>query len=73
MELLGSVPSLPRNLASLDSSISIYVQAHYVDHYYNNMACGVSDWSHMNLRLPLVEKTNNDCLKSTSTCGAAGT
>ncbi|KAF4169670.1 hypothetical protein CNMCM6936_006829 [Aspergillus lentulus] len=47
-------------------------RAHYVDHYYNNMACGVSDWSHMNLHLPLVEQTNNDCLKETSTCGAAG-
>ncbi|OOQ86168.1 hypothetical protein PEBR_22639 [Penicillium brasilianum] len=48
-------------------------RAHYVDHYYNNRACSVSDWSHMNIHVPLVNANNNDCQNSDSACGAEGT
>ncbi|CAI7665566.1 unnamed protein product [Penicillium glandicola] len=48
-------------------------RATYRDHYYNNKVCSVSDWSHINLHLPLVNKDNNDCQNSDSSCGADGT
>ncbi|KAF7173444.1 hypothetical protein CNMCM5623_005652 [Aspergillus felis] len=35
--------------------------------------CSVSDWSHMNIHVPLVNTDNNDCQNSGSSCGAAGT
>lgn len=48
-------------------------RAYYYDNYYNNKLCSTSDPSYVNIHVPLVNKDNNDCQSSKSSCGADGT